>query len=574
MTRHVFGEIWCASSSTFALRQVLKDTLDVDPMVENLVKRSFNVDNCLQSHPERETIMDLLKKTVKLLDSRGFHLTKFVVNNVFLLNQLPEKECGGKVMLVKRETSSKVLGVNWDVAEDAFKFENSSHQPIGGITRRRMLSCLSAIYDPLGLINPLIVQGKLVLQQAMQSKISWDEEVSSLLQKKWNNWLSALDSVTELKISRCIKPHDFNDAHVDLHHFSDASQLAYGSCSYLRCVNRTGEVHVSLIMSKSRVAPIKSITIPCLELQAAVLSARIDSLLLEELDLTLGLSYFWTDSEIVIKYIHNESRRFQVFVANRVSIIHQLTAVEQWNFLPGYQNPADLLTSGEKMQDHDKEVWLQGPPFLHNYKDSWFSESKVSIKSLSEQDPEVKNVACMTTSIQVSVWEQLFKQYSSWYLLKRAVAWLLRYKQYLQNDKKCLKGVLTVGEIEQAEKIILKSVQVACFKDELNMLSKGQGITSKSKIISLDPKIDADGLLRVGGRLKNARVPHDFKNPVILPNDHPVARLIAQQFYNVAHCGSEWVTSEIRKHYWITKVRVLLKSVANYCMFCKRMFAR
>ena len=150
-----------------------------------------------------------------------------------------------------------------------------------------------------------------------------------MLQKKWNNWLSALDSVTELKISRCIKPHQFNDAHVELHHFSDASQLAYGSCSYPRCVNRTGQVHVSLIMSKSRVAPIKSITIPRLELQAAVLSARIDSLLLGELDLTLGPSYFWTDSEIVIKYIHNESRRFQVFVENRVSIIHQLTAVEQ-----------------------------------------------------------------------------------------------------------------------------------------------------------------------------------------------------------------------------------------------------
>ena len=163
MTRHVFGGIWCASSCTFALRQVLKDTLDVDPMVENLVKRSFYVDDYFQSHPERETLMDLLKKTVKLLDSRGFHLTKFVVNDVFLLNQIPEKECAEKVMLVKRKTSSKVLGINWDVTEDAFKFEKSSHQPVGEITRHRMLSCLSAIYDPLGLMNPLIVQGKFVL---------------------------------------------------------------------------------------------------------------------------------------------------------------------------------------------------------------------------------------------------------------------------------------------------------------------------------------------------------------------------------------------------------------------------
>ena len=574
MTRHVFGGIWCASSSTFALRQVLKDTLDVDPLVANLVKRSFYVDDCLQSHPERDTLMNILKNTVKLLDTRGFHLTKFVVNDASLLKQIPESEHAENTELVKKDTSSKVLGVIWDVHEDAFKFETSPPQPVGEITRRRMLSCLSAIYDPLGLMNPLIVQGKLVLQQATQCKISWDDEVPCSLQQKWENWLSALQSVPKVNIPRCIKPYKFNDAHVELHHFSDASQQAYGSCSYLRSVNKAGQVHVALVMSKSRVAPIKSITIPRLELQAAVLSAKVDSSLLEELELTLAPSYFWTDSEIVLRYIRNESRRFHIFVANRVSLIHQLTAVEQWNFVPGNQNPADLLTRGEKMQDHDRKVWLEGPQLLHSYKDSWFPKGKISNNSLCDQDPEVKKVACMTASIQESVSQQLFKHYSSWYRLKRAVAWLLRYKQYLSSDKKCLKGILTVKEIEEAEKIILKTVQTDCFQNEFKSLAKGQAVNRKSKIISLDPVIDADGLLRVSGRLKNARLSGKMKNPIILPSDHPVSRLIALQFHNIAHCGSEWVTSEIRKHFWIVKVRALLKSVAHHCMFCKKMFAK
>ena len=137
-----------------------------------------------------------------------------------------------------------------------------------------------------------------------------------------------------------------------------------------------------------------------------------------------------------------------------------------------------------------------------------------------------------------------------------------------------MKGILTVKEIEEAEKIILKTVQTDCFQNEFKSLAKGQAVNRKSKIISLDPVIDADGLLRVSGRLKNARLSGKMKNPIILPSDHPVSRLIALQFHNIAHCGSEWVTSEIRKHFWIVKVRALLKSVAHHCMFCKKMFAK
>ena len=574
MTRHVFGGIWCASSSTFALRQVLKDISNVDPLVVNLVNRSFYVDDCLQSHHNKETLMKLLRDSVEILASRGFCLTKLVVNDPLLLNQIPEKDRAVEVHLVKKDISSKVLGIKWDITGDAFKFEISPHQQVEKVTRRKMLSCLSAIYDPLGLLNPFIVQGKLLLQSATNSKLSWDEEVGSLLQKKWLNWLSALQSVPDVKIPRCIKPFQFSDAHVELHHFSDASQQAYGSCSYLRCINKIGQVHVALVMSKSRVAPTKSITIPRLELQAAVLSAKIDSSLTEELDLTLGPSYFWTDSEIVLRYINNESRRFHVFVANRVSIIHQLTAVKQWSFVPGTQNPADLLTRGEKMQEQDKSFWLKGPQFLHKYKDSWVSHSKVSSKSLGEKDPEVKKIVCMISSINVSVLEPLFEHYSDWYLLKRAVAWLLRYKQFLRQGKRCVKGILTVEEIKLAEKAILKAVQSSCFAEELKALKKGLSVSPKSKIISLDPVIDADGLLRVSGRLKNANLSSDCINPIILSKEHPVARLIALQYHNIAHCGSEWVTSELRKQYWITKVRVLLKSVAHQCMFCKKMFAK
>ena len=142
-----------------------------------------------------------------------------------------------------------------------------------------------------------------------------------------------------MRVPRCIKPLEFNDASLELHHFSDSSRVALGCSSYLRSVNKQGKIHVALVVSKSKVAPIKSMTIPRLELQAAVMAAKMDATLTKELDLDLGPSQFWTDSEIVLKYIANESRRFHVFVSNRVSVIQQITKLEQWvkEYLPELQ---------------------------------------------------------------------------------------------------------------------------------------------------------------------------------------------------------------------------------------------
>ena len=136
----------------------------------------------------------------------------------------------------------------------------------------------------------------------------------------------------------------YNDAAIELHHFSDASSKGYGCCSYVRCTNKLGMINVNLIMSKSKVAPLKACTIPRLELQAAVLAVKVDALLKRELDLNFAQSYFWTDSEIVLKYIQNDSRRFHVYVANRVSLIREFSEPSQWFYIDTKVNPADLVT--------------------------------------------------------------------------------------------------------------------------------------------------------------------------------------------------------------------------------------
>lgn len=165
----------------------------------------------------------------------------------------------------------------------------------------------------------------LLFQEAVRLKLSWDEPISGDLLQKWHKWLDELFHLSTIKIPRCVKSSDFNDAALQLHHFSDASLQSYGFCSYIRGVNKAGSILVELLMSKCRVTPLKCISIPRLELQAALLAARADKLMREVLSLPVVESFFWTDSEIVLRYIKNEALRFQIFVGNRVSEIRQLT---------------------------------------------------------------------------------------------------------------------------------------------------------------------------------------------------------------------------------------------------------
>ena len=570
MTRHVFGGVWCSASSTYALRRVLSDNVVTDPLVEDTVRRSFYVDDCLSSLPSRDGVLRIVQGASDVLRKGGFRLTKFMINDRELFDTIPVADRSSEVELLS-DLHGKALGIRWEVENDVFYFSDRTDQNwVTDVTRRKMLSIVASIFDPLGLVNPLIVLGKLTLQQATSRKLSWDQPIPEDLLSRWVEWCRTLRGLSQIRIPRCVKPVEFNDAALELHHFSDASLSALGCSSYLRCVNKQGQIHVKLIVSKSKVAPIKSMSIPRLELQAAVMAARMDATLRKELDVDLGPSQFWTDSEIVLKYIANESRRFNVFVSNRVSVIHDLTSLEQWHFVPGVENPADLLTRGETPYSLDTIRWFDGPSFLHTFKSTWPEESHGSV--LDASDPEVKATSCFLVSDESDPLEKLCLHYSEWYALKRAVAWILRLKLMLSGACKD-KGVLRVQELREAEVSILRHAQGRFYASEICLLRKGKSVHKSSSIASLDPIIDEHGLVRVGGRLKLARVSEVNCNPCLVPHNHPIARLIARELHNVAHCGTEWVISEIRKRYWIVRVRTVVKSVAHACVPCKKMFA-
>ena len=209
-------------------------------------------------------------------------------------------------------------------------------------TRHGLLAALSSVYDPLSLGAPFLLKGRLIIQRLCRNNLKWDEPIDDDTAQEWLKWRNNLMTLDGKIIARCLKPENFgNVVSCTLHHFSDACESGYSQPSYIRLLNQRGQVHCTLLIGKSRVAPLKFVSIPRLELTAATLSVKISKMLKNELDIHVDDEIFWTDSKVVLGYINRDVRWFKVFVANRVQQIRDHTSPKQWHYVESSSNPAD-----------------------------------------------------------------------------------------------------------------------------------------------------------------------------------------------------------------------------------------
>ncbi|XP_071490097.1 uncharacterized protein [Diadema antillarum] len=451
---------------------------------------------------------------------------------------------------------------------DSFKFEVQVKEKPA--TRRGILSVASSLYDPLGFLAPFVLPAKVLLQNLCRRDLTWDAQVSPEEERRWQKWLNYLPLLTEIQISRCLKPEGFQEIEsAQLHHFCDASEVGYAAMSYLRLASKSGAVHCAFVLGKSRLAPTKVVSIPRLELMAAVLAVTMDQCIKGELEIKIDETVFWTDSTAVLQYIRSESRRFKTFVANRVARIHATSAPEQWRHVDTKSNPADDGSRGLKASELLKDQrWIIGPDFLAKEEKFW--PSPPDVLEVPRSDPEVKKeVLVFATSVRGNM-QDLFSRYSSWNKLKRAMACLLRYKKWLLAKAKGegngdMKSSLSAEELIEAERDIIKIMQKGVFGDYLD----GKELKS-SAVKKLNP-IVVDGIVRIGGRLGNAPLDYDEKHPVILPHDHHVTRLLISHHHHlVGHSGAGMTWSSLRTRYWVIRGGVAVRKVVGKCFKCKR----
>ncbi|KAK3728195.1 hypothetical protein QZH41_004910 [Actinostola sp. cb2023] len=553
MCVHLFGGTSSPTCANFALRKTATDNeKDFDPTTVNTVLSNFYVDDCLKSVATTAKAIRLTSQLRQLLARGGFRLTKWLSNNKAVLQSVPESERAATVKNLDfdENLTERALGVQWNVQADTFNFKiTNKNKPS---TRRGILSIVSSVYDPLGFVSPVILTAKMILQELCRKKLKWDDIIPEKELRDWETWLKDLPKLEQFAIKRCFKPQYLTAIKsCELYHFSDASELGYGAASYLRLVTETGQVHCALVMAKSRLTSLKHVTIPRLELTAAVLATRLDRMIRKEIAYPIDKSTFWTDSTCVLRYIRNQEKRFQVFVANRVTKILSQSEETQWRYVDTASNPADEASRGMTVDVLLQNLrWTNGPEFLHQTEDAW-PQQPADFGLIADNDPEVKReITVCATEAKPDPVTEIIERFSSWNRLKRITAWILRYKSKLQqatarrkaNDHVKFQAAseihpIEVVELQNAESALLRHVQKRCFSEELLILKpvnphcdlrKKIAVQKGSNIYKLDP-ILTDGLLRVGGRLHRAPIDDETRHPIVLPKKHHIVELITSK---------------------------------------------
>ncbi|XP_049875316.1 uncharacterized protein LOC126373281 isoform X1 [Pectinophora gossypiella] len=547
---------------------------DQFPLASAILINNTYVDDVLVTSKTECELLQMKAELVGLLELGSFYLHKWASNSTALLQTIPvDSRYFGEVEL-HNDMSVKTLGVSFDVKDDLFKTACPEPYKSTHDTKRDILSYISKFYDPLGLIGPILVRAKVIMQQLWLSETDWDSIPPENVRKMWVDFSHDLSLMEPIKVPRCVTTQGI--AVHQLIGFADASSVAYGCCLYLRSIDAQGNIRLELLCSKSRVNPLrKQLTVPRLELNAALLlselSVKVYNTLIKKIN--VHDTYLFSDSQIVLAWLKTDATKLQTYVANRVRAIQELTHSCSWQYINTAENPSDCLSRGLQPQElKDHHLWWNGPLFLHN-KDYNFQ----SILDMPTYLPEVKcsdnKVVCnTTTTLDTNVYEKL-KKFSNINKMSRVFSYILRFCNNLKKDAVKQTGFLSTAELHKALLLIVKNEQHHFYESEIKCLSNQRQLTGSS-LTPLTPFLDGNGILRVGGRLHNASMPYNAKHPAILPKGSEIADLIIRdEHLKLLHAGQKLVLTSLKQRFWLIDGLRTVKKVIHKCVTCFRLKA-
>lgn len=558
MTRVTFGVSASSFAANMSLKQNAIDLADQYPMAFKAVSEHFYVDDGLTGADSVEDATELRKQLQESFAKGGFLLRKWRSSSPEVLEGLPQnlRDVNPSCSLPDTDEYTKTLGIQWNSTSDHFKLTISELTPPDRVTKRFLISDIAKTYDILGWFSPTIIMVKILFQQLWEQKVGWDDVVPDPICEVWLRWRRELKLLSMKSIPRCYFPKQAIVDTIELHGFSDASETAYAAVAYFCITTTDGRRYVSLITSKTKVAPIKRLTIPRLELCGALILARLLSHLSKIFNVSFDKVHAWTDSTVVLHWLVGNPRRFKTFVGNRISEIVELTPPNIWKHVNGKNNPADCASRGllpSELIEHD--LWWRGPEWLHDDPVNWPEQGNITAsRSVTEEEKVSLTVAFPIVESLVP-----FDRYSSYNKVKSIVAWMFRFikacKARCNTDyttSNTCQPYLTPEELRLAEIYIVSICQRHHFKEELNSLTKGLGIPNSSCLASLNPSLDVVGLLHVGGRQSLGHKPYDSIHPVILHGKHPLVKLIIRsEHFRLLHAGPTLLSASLSRRFYI-----------------------
>ena len=583
------------TSSPFMLNATIQYHLEhFNSPVSLDMKKNMYVDNVISGADTEKSAVNYYHEGRTIMNDAKFNLRSWA-SNCSALQDVAIQESTA-------HTGDEIntLGMRWNTSSDTLALTNKStlntHQQL--ITKREVLQQSSKIFDPLGIIAPITIRAKIFLQRLWQESIDWDEPLNESLVADWQKIVNDLqEAFTTTNIPRRYHLNSNSEDVPQLHCFVDSSIKAYGAITYPK---RGPEI--SFVMAKTRVAPIKQLTLPKLELMAALIGARLLSFIhnaMMDLYPTLEV-YLWSDSQIVLSWLRS-NKQLKQFVANRVNSIRELFPPSIWHYCPTQENPADVLTRGlTNQQMLSSSLWKNDPAWLMLSKEHWPSTSATA--AFQTQSPSTPDIvqnhptstldavennpvrtpkAIETNPLPINPTDKICKeygihsiidiaQYSSLERLLRITSYVLRFIGQLRKRTNHKQIQLSPEETNTAERIWIKGCQQSTYQMELDSLtSKNKPRTVLVKQLRLF--LDDQHLIRCQGRIHNAPLSESTKFPVLLPTYRPFTKLVVLSIHvQQLHSGVNSTLAAIRQRFWIPKARQRLKNVLRKCVICRK----
>ena len=551
-----------------------------DNSVATRIRENIYVDNVITGHDTSEEVVQFYREAKQIFSDASMNLRDWMFNSQSVMKQIPDVDKAD-------QRPMKILGLTWYVESDMLCLGKPKPiLPNQTLTKRNVLKRLASVYDPLGLFSPVTLQGKILLQSLWNKKISWDEQVPIDDQREWLKIDTDLQEIPDCKISRYTGPDSEpgigNKTNNQLLVFCDASKYAYAAAVYLRQED-SEKVTNSLIFSKASLTPNKDISIPRLELLAAVIGVRCTKFVERELNVTLEQKHMWLDSQCVLSWIGSR-RTFSTFVENRLKEIREQKEIK-FHYIASSENPADMVSRGIGTKDlRDNDLWWNGPEWLLSPSDRWpvWTMNEIDSDTSEQENPEGKTIKIMYEAELVAGEGRLNRQdvaakvsaplaiditrFSCLTKLLRVTVLVLRFINKLKRTFKANSQVDST-EIAEAEKMWTRYVQQLHYGDIIESIHNSKHNNMKSQ---LGIYLDHENILRCRGRLENAELSEGARLPMLLPKGDRYTNLLINRTHRKSfHAGVSQTLALVRQKYWIPQGRSAVRAVILGCSVCR-----
>ena len=586
------------------------------------VRNACYMDDVADSRPDEEQALKLVQQLIRLFEHCGMTVQKFYSNSELVCKNTDQNRLAKTIQFDEATHDvvynvGRVLGMSYSVPDDcltyANKFKNVKEWVKGkvditldlnsednieetpkekGWTKRKLTQVSASVFDPLGLIAPFLVRSRVIIQEVWKLKIDWDEKLPESICIPWQEWLEQFAEIPDIKITRWTGLKAKGTPY-QIHTFCDASEDGVCAAVYIR-VKTGNEITTNLLAAKSRVSPLKAESISRAELVACVIAIRLCSAVKETYPAAIEDTFFWTDSEVCLRWINTPAKSFKAFVAHRIGEIQTHTEPRQWLHVPGVENPADIgtrtiLASELKVS----QVWWEGPAYLRLDVTHW-PKTKI-VQELESK--ELKQTIFLTTEhlkkAELDRFELLHPKHFSVSkfgngLNQCLIKWghVLRAKRLFQTKREdrplARPLLLRMADLQDAKTFLVKQSQLEFYAEEIGLMSKNLQPLAEirgnhhSPILQFNPYLDPSGVLRSRSRLTNIPgLSFAVAHPIILHRRADYTRLVVE----AAHVeqehpvGIQAMKAAIRNIYAIIGMGSLCKQVQFRCTECRKLKA-